>query len=535
MHSQDNLKKALANRHVQIFDTTLRDGQQCPGAGMSFAQNLEYARLAAMLRVDVIEAGFPSASKMDFDIVRSIAEEAGSYEFTPTIAALCQLREEQFISTIESLQALVPSGKARLHTYVPVDPALMLASLGKKAGDKAHIVNDLFRLVQMAVNAGLEVQFAAEGYSRMAENFEFTSELFRAAIEGGASILNCPDTIGGASVFEGQNYFVEKMKVHAEIMAREFPTREITWSVHCHNDLGLAVQNSINAVFNGPARQIEACINGVGERAGNAALEQCVMVLKCFAEQVDAQQPFYTTIAAEQLQSVSDFVNEHMLPRQPHWPVSGANAVLKNPLAYQPFDPRDTGKDISFLFGPLSGGNHAKSIIESFGYKCDEAEKAEIAQFIKDSFPQRRKGITDTELLETYFQYRAPIKVNQIDYSKTGSCSTVTMHGEFFGLSGVIEEINQGNDSALAAVRKLASKYFASLQILSHRSHSAGAGFDAESISEIIIADQYNVNYVGKGKDQDIEISAIKAFLDAVNRAYVDQHYCTEKISSLCV
>jgi 2-isopropylmalate synthase len=524
------------DRHVKIFDTTLRDGQQCPGAGMSFEHNLEYARLACELRVDVLEAGFPSASTMDFEIVRTICEEVATMEYKPTIAGLCQLREEQVIRTIESLQPLVAFGKARLHTYVPVDPELMPASLGKLAENKSQIIADLYRLTKMAVEAGMEVQFSPEGYSRMKANFDFTTELIRAAIQAGATVINCPDTIGGASVFEGEEYFVKKMSQHAAIMRSEFPERNVIWSVHCHNDFGLAVQNSLNGVIDGPATQIEGCINGIGERAGNAALEQCIMIIKHFSECSDKENPFYTTVAAEKLQVISDFVSQHMLPRQPHWPVSGdnaakhssgghTNAILKNPMAYQPFDPKEIGKKISFLFGPLSGGNHAKSIIEAFGYICEESEKAEIAQYIKNQFPLRRKGITDDELMQGYTQFRQPMHIDSIEYSKQSDRSQVKLHGRFFSEVGTIEEDNTGRDSALAAVKNAIEKRFGKFQILSHRSHSDSAGIDACSISEIYIVDENERQFKGNGTDHDIEISAIKALIDAVNRAYVYRHF----------
>jgi 2-isopropylmalate synthase len=527
------------DRHIKIFDTTLRDGQQCPGAGMDFEHNLEYARLACALRVDVLEAGFPSASNMDFEIVRTICEEVATMEYKPVIAGLCQLREEQVIRTIESLQPLVSFGKSRLHTYVPVDPELMPASLGKLADDKERIVADLYRLTKMAVEAGMEVQFSPEGYSRMRGNFDFTTDLIRAAIQAGATVINCPDTIGGASVFEGEEYFVRKMVKHAEIMAAEFPENKVTWSVHCHNDFGLAVQNSLNGVIDGPALQIEGCINGIGERAGNAALEQCIMIIKHFSEASGADNAYYTTVATEKLQEISDFVGQHMLPRQPHWPVSGdnaakhssgghTNAILKNPMAYQPFDPREIGKKISFLFGPLSGGNHAKSIIEDFGYVCEESEKAEIAQYIKNQFPLRRKGITDEELFSSYVKYRQPIHIESIEYSKQADRAQVKLLGRFFDEVGMIEEDNAGRDSALAAVKNAIEKRFGKFQILSHRSHSDGAGIDACSISEIYISADNGMQFKGDGSDHDIEISAIKALIDAVNRAYVYRHYAAK-------
>ena len=345
---------------IDIFDTTLRDGQQCPGAGMSHERNIEYAHLAHELGVDVLEAGFPSASQLDFEIVKEIATELGPQKGSPIIAGLCQLREAQVDKTIEALLPAAKYNKARLHTYVPVDPELMPASLGELADDKKKIQKYVFDFIKSAVNYGLEVEFSPEGYSRQGSNFDFTTDLIRAAVEAGVKVINCPDTIGGACQYQGEDYFVEQMNRHAEIIAKEYPDQEVIWSTHCHNDFGLAVQNSINAVFQGPARQIEGCINGVGERAGNAALEQCILLIEHFSKCLDSEKEFYTTVQTEKIKEACDFVSHNMLPCQPHWPVSGrnaakhssgghTNAILSNPMAYQPFDPKEVGSEITFL------------------------------------------------------------------------------------------------------------------------------------------------------------------------------------------
>jgi len=403
---------------VKIFDTTLRDGQQCPGAGMSFDKNIEYAQLAKKLGVDILEAGFPSASHTEFLIVNAIAQALATSDKSPVIAALCQLREAQFVTTIDALQPATKYHKARLHTYLPVDPDLMRASLGENyASHHETIVNDVYRLIKQTTDAGIEVEFSPEGYSRMRENFSFVTDVIRAAVSAGASIINCPDTIGGACRWQGADYFVEKMNEHAAIIAKEFPKKIITWSAHCHNDFGLALDNTMNAVFLGPVTQIEGCFNGIGERAGNVALEQCIMYLKYFGAIGNGEKKFYTKINRKYLQDISDFVSRDMLPRQPHWPITGenaarhssgghTNAIIKNPMVYQPFDPNETGKEIAFAFGPLSGSNHAKVIIEQYGYSCEEHEKTAIAQFIKEYYVDRRKGITDDELIEAYLQYR---------------------------------------------------------------------------------------------------------------------------------
>jgi 2-isopropylmalate synthase len=408
-------------QQVKIFDTTLRDGQQCPGAGMAFEKNIEYAQLAAKAGIDVLEAGFPAASQTDFMIVNTIAQEIAASNNSPIIAALCQLRESQIDMTLKALQPAIPYHKARLHTYLPVDPELMRASLGEYADKRQNIITDVYQFIKKAIDSGVEVEFSPEGYSRMGKNFDFVTDLIRAAITAGATIINCPDTIGGACKWEGTEYFVEKMQQHASLMQLEFPDKNITWSAHCHNDFGLALENTMNAVFLGPVTQIEGCFNGIGERAGNVPLEQCIMYLKYFGAMGNGKKTFFTRANSEALQAISDFVSRYMLPRQPHWPITGenamkhssgghTNAIIKNPLAYQAFDPKEIGNEISFLFGPFSGGSHAKTVIEKMGYHCAEEEKATIAQFIKNYYPDRRKGITDKELLEAYLHYRKSIQ-----------------------------------------------------------------------------------------------------------------------------
>jgi 2-isopropylmalate synthase len=525
------------SRRIKIFDTTLRDGQQCPGAGMSFADNVRYAHLAHEVGIDVLEAGFPSASKSDFAIVQTIAKELGPLKDGPVIAGLCQLREAQFDLTLEALRPALAHGKARLHAYLPVDPVLMAASLGERATKHAELVEDVRRFIEKSAASGIEIEFSLEGYSRMGANFDFATDAIRAAVSAGARIINCPDTIGGACRLQGDDYFVVKMKRHAEIMSREFPKIDLTWSVHCHNDMGLALDNSMNGVFQGPARQIEGCINGVGERAGNVALEQCVLYLRQYAEHVDPKRPFYTGIKLERLQAISDFVGAHMLPRQPHYPICGANAakhtsgghtnaILKNPLSYQPFDPRDTGKEISFVFGPLSGGNHAKAIVEEFGYACGEDEKAAIAQFIKDLYAERRKGVTDEEVLQGYFEYRAPISLSHFDYARSGEKTTITVQGRLFDRRGEISESAQGSNSALAVLMALINSRHPDLKIVNYSSQSAGAGIEALSVSTIVVSKgDGRALCSGKGEDQDIEISAMKALVAAVNKLLIDAEF----------
>jgi 2-isopropylmalate synthase len=330
------------------------------------------------------------------------------------------------------------------------------------------------------------------------------------------------------------------MQQHADLMTKEFPGIDLTWSAHCHNDFGLALHNSLQAVFAGPCRQIEGCFNGIGERAGNVSLEQCIVAIKHFGEKANTEAPFFTNARPEAIQLLSDFVARYMLPRQPHWPITGdnaakhssgghTNAILRNPLAYQAFDPRETGKEISFVFGPLSGGNHAKSIIEAAGYKCSDDEKAQVAQFIKDAYNTRRKGVTDEEVVSAYMQYRSPIRIESFDYGKRANHSEIHLNGTFFDESGEIHDSYEGRDSALATLKKAIDRRFSGLQIVSYQSGSVGGGISAQSLSTIVVADDAGRTFTGTGQDNDIEISAMRALIDGVNKAFIERHFRLEQ------
>lgn len=522
-------------KQIYILDTTLRDGQQSPGAGMSFENNLTYAEIAHNLKIDILEAGFPSASQTDFKIVNQISKNMASLNSAMTISGLCQLREDQVYKTMEALAPSVAIGKGRIHIYVPVDPDLMGASLGSLAENKPLIVETVHKLVKIATDAGFEVEFSPEGYSRMRQNFDFVTDVVRAAISAGANIINCPDTIGGASRYEGEEYFVKKMAKHKAIFEQEFPKREVIWSTHCHNDFGTALENSLNAVFEGVATQIEGCINGVGERAGNVSLEQCIMNIRQFGNNPHLKHQVYTNIDISHLKQASDFIAQYMLPRQPHSPITGnnsaahtsgghINAILKNPLAYQPFDPKDVGSEISFVFGPLSGSNHAQQIIEAHNYTCENDEKVAITQAIKDFYADRRKGVTDEEFMLAYRDYRAPIKAHDLSYAKDSENNTnLTINGTFFSLDKLVIRY-KGKGSALSALNEAVSKYLPGVTVADYNSRSEGNTIDALCCSNIVVAIN-DARYSGTASDEDIELSAIKAFIAAINNAYVEINY----------
>jgi 2-isopropylmalate synthase len=518
---------------IKIFDTTLRDGQQSPGCGISFEANIEYALLAHQLKIDTIEAGFPAASQLDFEIVSSIATELKKLKSPMRVAALCQLREAQVVRTIEALEPYREN--ATLHFYLPVDPNLMQASLGKRANDHAGLIKDVGAMARMAADAGLMVEFSPEGYSNMGDTFDFVSDVIRAALANGVTVINCPDTIGGASEWQGDNYIVNNMNKHAELFAKEFPNKEIIWSIHCHNDFGLALANSMNAVFKGPARQIEGCINGVGERAGNTSLEQCIMYIKQFGALANPDDPYFTDCDTKRLQAISNFIAKYMMIRQSNSPIVGlnaarhssgghTNAVLNDPLAYQPFHPHDVGSEVTLVFGPMSGGNHAKAIVEEAGFICEDSDKAAVAQHIKDLFKERRKGVTDEEVVEGYIDYFAPIKTDHLSYSKQDDEINLRLEGEFFGKPALkVQDI--GKDSAMAILFDAIQEVLPGLTIIDYYAVSDEVGnIQAECCTHIKVKHERVGIVAAQATDRDIQISAMRALIKAINKLHVLEH-----------
>lgn len=255
----------------------------------------------------------------------------------------------------------------------------------------------------------MRVQFSLEWYSRIINgqlcNWQFGTDLIAAALEWWASVINLPDTIGWGHPREWEKYFVKLMEIH-QIM---FHDPKIVWSTHNHNDMWLAVANSLNAITQSNVTQVECTMNGVGERAWNASLEEIVMNIKTFWH----LQGLGIIFDTNKLQTISDFIAQKMLIRQPNKAVvwdnafrhsSGGhtNAVIDNPLAYQPFDPFEVGWEISMVFGPLSGSNHLMQILERAGVMCDKLTAAQATPWIKNFYADRRKGVTDEEVVKAF-------------------------------------------------------------------------------------------------------------------------------------
>src|SRR5437868_260444 len=352
---------------VRIFDTTLRDGEQSPGFSMNTSEKLRMARQLAALNVDVIEAGFPIASRGDLEAVQMVAKEVRDVP----IAALARAKKEDVRAALEALE---PAAAPRLHVFLATSDLHLRVKLNMTREQALEAIAAMIRYGRQHVE---EVEFSAEDAGRT--DIDFLCEVCRAAIEAGATVLNLPDTVGYA-VPEEYGAMFTKVREHLG------DPEGVTLSAHCHDDLGLAVANSLAAVRAG-ARQIECTVNGIGERAGNASLEEVVVALAVRKESFGVT----TGIRLEEL-----FPSSRMLTEitgalvAPNKAIVGANAfaheagihqdgIIKNPQTYEIISPQSVGvPSRSLVLGKHSGRNALRSSLKDLGYEANDAELAEI-------------------------------------------------------------------------------------------------------------------------------------------------------------
>lgn len=332
---------------VLVFDTTLRDGEQAPGIALSEHEKLEIAEQLSRLGVDVIEAGFPAASTGDFDGVTAIAETVKG----AAVAALCRTREQD---VDRAWQAIRAAERPRIHTFISTSPIHREKKLRMSTD---QVLAETARAVAQAAAYTPDVEFSAEDATRT--ELDFLVDVYTAAVENGATTINVPDTVGFAMPQE----FVEILDA---VRARVPGADRVVWSVHCHNDLGLATANSLSAVRAG-ARQVEVCVNGIGERAGNTALEELVMALR-------THQPtlgLTTGVDTREIMRTSRLVSLLAgYPVQPNKAVTGGNAfshesgihqhgVLMERTTYEIMNPEDIGLEGNRIVLGKHSGRHA--------------------------------------------------------------------------------------------------------------------------------------------------------------------------------
>jgi 2-isopropylmalate synthase len=379
---------------VHIFDTTLRDGEQSPGFSMHRAEKLQLARQLESLGVDVIEAGFPIASPGDLDSVRAVAAEIR----TCRVAALARARQEDIDA---ALRALEPAARPRLHIFLATSDLHLKYKLKIS---RAEALAQIVSMVRFGRQHCDDVEFSAEDASRT--DHDFLLEVIQAAAAAGANVINLPDTVGYTTPDEyGQMFRAARIALSA------FPG--VVLSAHCHNDLGLAVANTLSAISAG-ARQVECTVNGIGERAGNASLEEIVVALHVRQAHYGAA----TNISLEKIYSTSRMLSAVTgVGVPPNKAVVGANAfaheagihqdgILKNPLTYEIIVPEKVGvSSRRLVLGKHSGRNALRSRLDELGYSITDEELVEcygMATLQADA----AKEVTDRDLLSIIHQVR---------------------------------------------------------------------------------------------------------------------------------
>ena len=389
--TQETLEASIASQNdaglVYIFDTTLRDGEQCPGAAMTEDQKLEVAHRLEALGVDVIEAGFPVSSPVQFRAVQRVARELES----PIIAALARAVPRDIEIAAE---ALTDARRKRIHTFLASSPIHMKYKLGKEPHE---VVELAVQAVKQARDLVEDVEFSPEDATR--SEWDFLVELVSRVVEAGATTINIPDTVGYTTPDEYGALFAHLIK--------HVPNSEkIRFSAHCHNDLGMATANSLAAVRNG-ARQIECTINGIGERAGNTAMEEVAMALRTRGEYYS----LHTNIRTEEIIRSSRLVRQVTgMNVQPNKAIVGDNAfahesgihqdgVLKNRLTYEIMTPESVGLESNRMVLGRHSGRHAfKDRLVRLGYVLEEEEFQQVWNRFLD-LADKKKEVYDEDIL----------------------------------------------------------------------------------------------------------------------------------------
>jgi 2-isopropylmalate synthase len=377
----------MHTERISIFDTTLRDGEQAPGCSLNLAEKLTMAGQLAELGVDVIEAGFPIASQGDFESVDAIAAEVTGV----TVAALCRTSEGDIAAAAGALRR---AERPRIHTFLATSDIHLEHKLGKTRAEALAMARSAVRLARAHAE---EVEFSAEDATR--SDVEFLCEVLAAVVDEGARVINVPDTVGYTTPTE-YGALIRTVK------ERVVGDRDVVISTHCHNDLGLAVANSLAAVEAG-ARQVECTINGIGERAGNAALEEIVTAIRVRNDRL----PYATGVVSSLLYPTSQLLSELVgFGVQPNKAIVGRNAfaheagihqhgVLKNPLTYEILTPESVGvPKNSIVLGKHSGRYALALRFEELGHQVEREHLDEVYRRFT-ALADRKKHVFDQDLL----------------------------------------------------------------------------------------------------------------------------------------
>jgi 2-isopropylmalate synthase len=493
---------------IFIFDTTLRDGEQSPSASMAVEQKVEIARLLATMGADIIEAGFPISSTVQFEGVKRVAENIEG----PTIAGLARAVEKDITTCYEAVK---PAEKKRIHTFIATSEIHMKHKLKKSPKEVLKLASDAVILAKSMVE---DVEFSAEDATR--SDWEFLKEIYTAVIEAGATTINVPDTVG----YTVPGEFSELIR----FLVDNVPGIEnVVISVHCHNDLGLAVANTIQALKAG-ARQAEVAVNGLGERAGNASFEEVVMALKTKGSYFNLM----TDIATEHIYHLSKTVVSFTgIPVQPNKAIVGENAfaheagihqdgMIKNRMTYEIMTPQSIGRDKSTLvLGRHSGKSGLKTRLKELGYNLKDSEFKKIYEKFFD-LADKKKEVFNEDLqvliedeLNILPQIFSLVYFSVVTGNKVIPTATVKLKKN----SITIQEAATGDGPVDAVYRAIEKITDTPVKLVSYALNAVTHGKDAMGTVTISV-ERNNKQYRGHGVATDVIEASAHAFLNAINR-----------------
>ena len=496
---------------IIFFDTTLRDGEQSPGASLNITEKLEIAKQLAALGVDVIEAGFPISSPGDFESVKLIAKKVKG----PAIAGLCRANEKDILACWNAVKY---SKKPCIHIVIATSDIHIEKKLKKT---KQEVLDMAVKAVSFAKKLCDKIEFSAEDAGR--SDFSYLCQVIEAVIDAGATTVNIPDTVGYTMPSE----FGELI---SRIKNEVININKAVISVHCHNDLGLAVANSLSAITNG-ARQVECTINGIGERAGNASLEEIVMTLK-------TRQSFFNCaygINTKELYKTSRMVSKLTgISVQPNKAIVGANAFahesgihqdgfLKERTTYEIMKPQDVGiPESTLVLGKHSGRHAFIKRLKDLGYSVSAAELESLFAKFK-VLADKKKTIFDDDIIalaeEGTRKSKEIYSLNYLNVSTgTGVVPSSTVRIEKDGRKKVILQKSSTGDGPVDAVYKAIDKITGmKLKLADYSIRAISSGEDAQG--EVNLKVIYNAaTYSGKGTSTDIIEASAKAYLNVVNK-----------------
>jgi len=497
---------------VIVFDTTLRDGEQAPGFSMNTMEKLEMARQLARLQVDVIEAGFPISSDEDFEATREVARQVGTLDNAPSICGLCRVG----LADIDRCwEAVKYARKPRIHTFVATSDIHLKYKLRKSRAEVLRAAVDAVRHARAYCE---DVEFSPEDASR--SDFDYMCDVLSATIKAGARTINIPDTVGYAIPRE----WGERI---ARIREKVDGLDRVVLSVHCHNDLGQAVANSLTAIMQG-ARQVECTINGIGERAGNASLEEIVMALRTRRDFFGVDTRVKTEEIFKASRLLSHITGVHV---QPNKAIVGENAfaheagihqdgVLKEKLTYEIMRPEDIGRPSNRLvLGKHSGRAALAARLKELGFPLAGSELDRAFKAFKD-LADRKKEVYDEDLMAIVTDEATHGEaLYALDYlhiiSGTGVIPSATVRltkeGQTFQDSGT----GDGPIDAVLAAIEAITGVRGRLQDYALRSATSGK----DAIGEVAMKIDFDGTVVsGKGASTDIIEASARAYISALNR-----------------